>query len=104
MTIGFVIQILLLIIDAVILVATLPALYRFIRGKSFPMDSIKACCALLAASFINGFFVHIDDGTALFDSDNFTRVISAAITGGAFILLLWVLLKTEKAMSHCGKP
>ena len=104
MTIGFVIQMLLLIIDAVILVATLPALYRFIRGKSFPMDGIKACCSLLAASFINGFFVRMDDGITLFDSNDFARVISAAITGGAFMLLLWVLLKTEKAMSHCGKP
>ena len=104
MTAGYFIQIFLLGAYTFITLLTMPSLSRLVRNKAHSLDSVKACCSLLSASLINCFFVRYDVGISLFYSNDLARVISAGITGVAFILLLWVLFKTEKALKSGGKP
>lgn len=80
-----------------ICLATLPAFGRLLQNKSEIFDSVKTCCALLAASIINNFIARGEEGWAL---QKFS--FGSIITGVCFVMLLVVIHRTEKAL-HGGE-
>lgn len=97
-------QLVLITMYFVVLIVTLPSFWRLIRNRPYTFDAVKACCALLAASIVNGFFINnSESGITLFDMSDGWRTVSSTITCVIFITLIVVVIKTERAM-HSGKP
>ena len=95
-----ILQLALILVYLLIFAVTVPAFWRLIRNQAHCLDAVKACCALLAASIINSFFMYSELGLVLYDFDEDRwRTVSAVITSVIFFTLCVVVLRTERAMS-----
>lgn len=94
-----ILQLTLITMYLLVLGVTSPSFWRLIRNRPKTFDAVKACCALLAASIVNGFFFNDDKaGLGLFDITDTWRTVSSFITCVIFVTLIVVVLKTERAM------
>lgn len=100
---GVVVQYLLLLAYVGVFFLNLPAFGRLIGNRSKHFDAVKACLSILALTFINSFFVRNEAGITLLHTNDFARVVSSALVGIAFSMVLIALLKTEKAMNRAGE-
>ena len=93
-----IIQVSAITIYVLIVVANLPAFWRLIRGDSKVFDGIKSCVALVAITLINATIIRKGLNFSLANVDSVERMAAVALTGFAFLTLLFVIFRTENAL------